>query len=595
MTWGGVAETERIGSTRLERWSGPGGTTLRVRTTPHSSIGWVVVGAYTSRAELRQVVSVENRDITVAALAYYHDPDEIVLALDAAVLDMAWFGARGDGSDSTAAFQLARDAVKASIRDNPEYIGADTFNAEVFIPAGDYLITEAGALMDDGFTTRSVGIRWVGAGYGATQIIYEPTVAGPLFYNNDAIYNFGFEGIEFHGNDATSTLLYSNSAGGAKSAKFIHCEFSGDWLYGVHLVGTNTNSELSFDNCKWTGSWTAFLYTPATGASNQSLNYWFNEPIYWSPDSPLVTMNVGGHIKVVNGDFSGFDPTAETYLFNLGSSATAGDGVQSLDIFGCRFELKNDDAKFLYCEWDIGAVTLVGCDFSSQRTARTDTAPMAKFVNVNNMGPLIGFYNSQLIGVIEFHYNSASYNYPQRILFENCEFTESATFDAAFSFTAVSAHTNKGGIPVIRLRNCRCRDAENMATDADINWQFNTVATTTRKIVSLKNADGKLPFAGDTTVDAYLPLNAVILDIRLYVPAGDVTEGDAATFTVQTTEGSPTELFTVTIANFSAGIDTNTAQFTVLDTAEKAHIQLIADANVAQPSDLGYCLVEYIG
>jgi len=114
MTWGGVAEVERLGSTRLERWSGAGWTTLRVRTTPHSSIGWVVVGAYTSRAELRQVVSVENRDITVAALTYYHDPDEIVLALDDPTVNVRWFGALGDGvTDDTAAIQAAIDAANA--------------------------------------------------------------------------------------------------------------------------------------------------------------------------------------------------------------------------------------------------------------------------------------------------------------------------------------------------------------------------------------------------------------------------------------------------------------------------------------------------
>jgi len=505
------------------------------------------------------------------------------------------YGAVGDGvTDETAAFKAVRDAVKAAYRTNPEYAGANEANIEIFIPAGDYLITEAGAMMDSTFTTVVEGARWVGAGYGATQIIYNPTVAGPLFYNNNALLDYGFEGIRFMGKSATSDLLYSNSTSKAKSAKFIHCHFSGVWRYGVHLVGTNTNSEYSFDNCRWDGDWTAFLYTPEAGASNQFLNYWFNNPIYWSEVSPMVTMKVGGHITIVGGDFSGFQPTSETYLFNLGSDATAGDGVQAFDIYGARFELITDDAKFLYCEWDYGAITLVGCDFSSQRTGRTDTAPMAKFRIINNDGPMIGFYNCQLLGVIEFTYSTSTYLYPKRVLFENCDFLEAANFDAAFSFTSEAA-SNHGGKPVIRLRNCRCRNIENIAADADINWQINTGATTSRKIISMKTIPGNLPNAAlYPTVDAVLPLNAVILSIRLYVPAGDVVEADAATFTVQTTEAVPTVLFTKTIADFSAGTDTETAQFTVLDTAEKAHIQLIAAADVGSESH-GFCLVEYIG
>jgi len=154
MTWGGVAETERLGSTRLERWSGVGWTTLRVRTTPHASIGWVVVGAYTSRAELRKVVSVENRDITVAALTYYHDPDEMVIVLDAPTLNVRWFGAVGDGiSDDTTAIQAAIDA-------------AELVNGEVYAPKGRYIFTTLTA-------NQPITIR--GDGIGETVLLSDAT------------------------------------------------------------------------------------------------------------------------------------------------------------------------------------------------------------------------------------------------------------------------------------------------------------------------------------------------------------------------------------------------------------------------------------
>lgn len=92
-----------------------------------------------------------------------------------------------------------------------------------------------------------------------------------------------------------------------------------------------------------------------------------------------------------------------------------------------------------------------------------------------------------------------------------------------------------------------------------------------------------------------VPVNARIVNIFLQSPSGAVTSTGAATFTVLTTEATPTVLATLTAPNHSQGFLLKQDLYFRCDTAEKCSLQLVAGSNVTQANPEAECIVEYIG
>ena len=91
-----------------------------------------------------------------------------IISKDSLLISVKQFGAVGDGvTDDTAAFVAARNAWKAAIRTNPapssdgNKLGG---YPAICVPPGSYLIKTAGAMLDSSFTTRTVGMKWMGTG-----------------------------------------------------------------------------------------------------------------------------------------------------------------------------------------------------------------------------------------------------------------------------------------------------------------------------------------------------------------------------------------------------------------------------------------------
>lgn len=357
-------------------------------------------------------------------------------------------------TDATFAIVAFRNAYKAAIRSNPAP-GANSnklsSTGDVWFPAGDYLVTSAQAFLDSTFTTRTVGYSIVGT--GTVQILYQPSVAGPLFYNNDAVLSLKIKNIIFNCNSSTSDFLYSNSTGGAQSTQFDNVVWGGTWQHGIHLVGSNSNSEGRFTNCTVSQiTCTTFLYSET---SDQFLNYWFTKGSLSIAAGTMFKMTKGGHLKFLFCDFSGYQPVASALLFSLEGTSHA-QGVCDFVMYGCRFELKTLNAKVMFCQWPQGNVVFDTCDFSSQvGLTGASTFVTLEFQNINTAGCSVKFVNCSLMGIHKYQADNSTWDSSHSVVYDNCIALNFADFYDMFSISLTTG-SNAAGLPSpIVVNGCR--------------------------------------------------------------------------------------------------------------------------------------------
>lgn len=545
---------------------------------------------------------VVGRDGQTLPVRLYIDLNDLSTA--SATYNVKDFGAKGDGvTDDTAAFTRVRDLIEASVITNPAFDANSNKVGRVVgeVPPGAYKITSAEALMRSTFTTKTVGITWRGtAGPKLCQILYQPSVSGALAKNNDAWQSACFEDLEFNCNDANSDFLDSISSGGPQDYRFVRCIWSGDWRYCFYLSsGTNSNSEWYIENCRWGGDYDTVLYIPS-GLSDQELNFWFITPVAWLNTGRFISAAKGGHFKIYGGDFEMLTTyTVDTYFIELlGSSHAA--AVTSLEMDGTRFELRDDNSKFLYCEWTHGLVRLCSLDMSSAYATRTDTVVAVVFVGASAALPEIAWEQCKLIGRHEYQYAANGYLYKRHVRYEDCEFWQHADPDEFIVFTALAGTTNLGSRPQIEFRRCSFKEAASQtdfraAELADTTYNFfgTSVGLTTECVLSLKTAIGAFPI--NATVTGYVPLNCYITKVRLWSPLGATAEADPVTYTVQTGESTPTVLATLTAGRGADGFDVTVECFFECDSDTKRTINLVGGANVSIADTQAVCLISYVG
>ncbi len=382
------------------------------------------------------------------------------------VILVTQFGAIGDGiTDDTDAFVAARNAWEAVIRTNPAP-GANSNKLGTYpyigIPPGSYLITSPQAFLDSGFTTRTVGMGWTGTGTsGECQILYQPSTVGPLVYNNDAVLDLRFDNISFNANSSTNAdFMYSTSAGGAQDVGFNNCSWSGTWRYGIQLQGTNNNSEFYWNNCAIYGTWTNYLYSVA---SDQFLNYWFNESKIWSFTGTFVKMVKGGHVKIVGADFSDFNPSTSSVLYSL-EGTNHSQGVCFFSEENCRYEIKSSNAKIMYCEWPQGIVNVIGADESSQSSTSGSSAWITReFSTAETNGPIVSMKNSLFMGIHKYRAGNSSWPYKKELVYENCKTLHYADLYSMVD-TDLTTGTNYNGIWSPLFINCKGADSNAFTT-----------------------------------------------------------------------------------------------------------------------------------
>lgn len=511
------------------------------------------------------------------------------------------------GTDDSAAWQAARDAIKNLWIKNPAP-GTNTNKLPIVsieVPEGQSLITEAESIMD-GAVQRTVGVRWIAPGSALTQVLYQPSVSGPLLKNEDDFLNIKIEGIRFHGMDPASSFLESISDGGAQDYRFHDIQIEGSWKRIIDLTGTNNNSELVFNKFRVNPGTViddAFLYIGPTSTTDQFVNYWFNECSFWG-NNTLIIANKGGHFHFKNLDVSGYAPSAGQYLFELlGTSHFA--GTMFFSIQDARIELHNTDAFFMKCEWSAGNVTFRDLDMTANEPAVGNNFETFLLDFGNNPGPAYAFHDSELMGKMRLKYGPLAFERPNRLLLHNTSHPGFTDLDDVFIWEQDGAHGNFGGIPVVKLRECRTRQPGQTPDDgiyiweADLGWHLSKATHMSRKLAFFKRGNGRSPKSGDTPGSVVLPPNSIIIGGGASLPSGAVVEVDAASFEIRTREGTPTVLHSWSAANHSLGYEENftlSPGFRTGTDLLKRTLDWINDpADASASSTEAICFVEYFG
>jgi hypothetical protein len=513
------------------------------------------------------------------------------------VANVDGYGAKGDNqTDNTQPFIDLVEYVNSKINDEG-YFSNSQGNVSIFLPSGTYVVKQNAQLLSS-TQLRVKGLNIKGSGRDITRIVFQPNADDTyLFYNNDKWLHVNFEDITFIGQYPTysTNFMYSKSDGGAQNYTFSRCNFR-NFNYGFLLTGSNNNSEFTFFHCGFYGTWNKVLHVPNTDSSDQFLNYNFFACQFEVSEGNFIDMYRGGNVNIWGGSFIHYGENGGTF-FNFPYVSGHSYGTERFLCVGARFEHRVSTSKLIDCAWLSGTVAFISCDCSSQasQSGATDWIT-ARFVSANVSMPSIKFDGCRLMGKHEYAYAVNSWSRPHSVVYENCVFTRVTKPSDFIVYTYYDTGNNYGGRPLITFRNCYSQaDPTGSAawnSDYGFDWPYN--AQLTKKLLSITRATGGFP-VNEGYVDCYLPLDAIITDIRLYSPAGAVTEGNDATFTVQTTETTPTVLATVTATVHSDGFDSDTPMFFRCDTEEKRHIQLVAGSNVEQTNWPALCLIEYIG
>lgn len=460
-------------------------------------------------------------------------------------LNVRDFGAVGDGvTDDSAAFIACREALRTTERTSTW--GTVTNNitrAVMYIPPGEYVITTAGALFNGSGGATTNGWSILGAGKDITRIRFNPTDPGGggsayLAINNNKYKWLHFSGITFSCTVANASFMSSVSNGGADGYHFERCRWEGTWRYGLHLTGSNTNSEITWTKCEMSGNYTAYLFIPASGASDQFLNYDFLQCSAALASGNLVDVALGGNVNFWGGAYTLYDATNPQRLMAL-RGGTHGSGVCRALMVGSRLELKTPMAQAVYCEWKQGNVSFIGVDMASQTFNQPATNITAEFAQSAGPGPNVVFDGCSLPGQHKYHIANATYQYARRIQYTNCDILQ---WNHAADFIVITADDtifNRGSYPPIVFENCRnnAANSQRYNVDCTLNWEKNPGSSGRERILNFQDAYGA-PTSTSTAI-ASLPLNAIITKVIFDRPAGSgysgtswsytITDGDAAT------------------------------------------------------------------
>lgn len=527
---------------------------------------------------------------------------EIASPLDADTVYLPDYGLTAAGSASNSVAGSAAYAVVAAAADSSQsaYFGSNLRGTKIIkVPAGTYVFTSHGSLLHDRATSRTTGLTFVGAGRDVTNIVFAPaTSAAYLLDNNDDWLHVTFQDMTFHGAGvgASANFMKTTSSGGAQNYVFNRVNWSGVWRYGIDMQGTNTNSEMSWWHCGFGADWNTYLYSASAG-SDQFLNYnFFGCQIEYSSGN-FVDMAKGGNINVWGGSLIHTGASASEQIFFRLRDGDHASGVQRLNVTGARVEHRHQSSVLIDSDWKRGSIQFTSVDTDTYSTLLTGASAVttARFRGVNDTLPIIVWDGCTLMGKHSYQFEASSYDDARVVDYRDCEIENHSSAHDFISTVNSGSTSNLGSTIPITFDRCRTNlpsDSAQYPFDCTVNWHLARMAKPREYRVSIKKPEGGLPFAAATTEEVWLPLNAIITNVRFYMPAAGSSTATTWTYTLK--DATPTTIATANPGTqWLNGFNVSTDTWFVCSTDTKRHLTLTSTV-IDQQSATALCVVTYI-
>ncbi|WP_425102266.1 glycosyl hydrolase family 28-related protein [Tropicibacter sp. S64] len=482
-------------------------------------------------------LATDHHVVTAGGVKLYVRPGE-------AGFNVRAFGAKGDGvSDDSAAVSAAFRAAVAAKR--TPIAGSNPVNLNrIHFPGGEYRLASPRSLMDAVGTGRSLGLTYEGDATGTT-IHFAYTGDDYLCYNANELLWVRFRNLRFTCSSDVAKFMHVDASGGAQDMLFDNCGWQGTWQKLYHLQGGNNNSEWKWTNCGIAATIRdVVLEIPATGASDQFLNYWFTNCKLWLYDGQMIRAHMGGHFHFVNCDWSGHNPgmtlntsTHGAPLFEL-LGASHSRGVCSLTVTGGRIEHKNTASKLIYCEWPYGTVSFRDFDCGSNTPAGYDTVTHAEFACGNTGGANVLFDNCDLIGRHRYSNGTSGWQYEHNARYTLCTIRHTKPDN----FLVFDRGSNVGGTWLVGLERCKSTSAnltggEIMVWDAVYGARYAANSHFGKRSFVFRNGSGKGTPTTTGTFAATVPAGALITRVA-FRNSGLLTSSMSADFQVEDGAGT---------------------------------------------------------
>lgn len=273
------------------------------------------------------------------------------------VVNVKWFGAKGDGSTDDS------QAILNALNVCTMFAGSIACSI-LYFPAGIYNI-EQDSIFSSMSNSSITAVRVIGDGYSRTQIKLITNGEEKWLYNNVSTSNrktadFTFENLSI----TTDDNLYGNvikqfSGGSEKRFKFLNCNITANNILWCEGTG---NADLSiFDNCG-IYCYGHFLYTN----NPQSVTHRITNSTIIVYNKSLVRQKQGGNFYFANCEIEIIQETTHENYIYLVEAYGGAIGASEVAFTDCRFELHGKGRIVKYERSPYGFTTrFIGCTINT--------------------------------------------------------------------------------------------------------------------------------------------------------------------------------------------------------------------------------------